>query len=100
MINSDEFTSLFRVLLAGLIFGAGLPAVFAVGVRLLAQGHGGSSGGTLAGDAGTSGGTGRGNPVALGAAYLLFALIAVVILLGVLWITKASLKHYLGIAIF
>ncbi|UIJ33479.1 hypothetical protein [Allobranchiibius sp. GilTou73] len=100
MITADEFASLFRVLLAGLVFGAGLPALFAVGVRLLAQGHGGSAGGAFAGDAGTSGGASRGNPVALGAAYLLFGLIAVAILLGVLWITKASLKHYLGIEVF
>lgn len=84
-------TSLLRVLIAGLVFGAGLPVVFAVGVRLLAAGH----------ESEQPGGTAqRGKPAALGAAYLLFGLIAVVALLGVLWITKSSLKHYLGIEVF
>ncbi|MEO8851884.1 MAG: hypothetical protein ABI360_09165 [Allobranchiibius sp.] len=83
--------SLLRVLLAGLVFGAGLPIVFAVGVRLLATGHGAETAGRTAT---------RSNPVALAAAYALFAIVALVAFLGVLWITKGSLKHYLGIEIF
>ena len=35
---SAMVTSVFRVLLAGLVFGAGLPALFAVGVSLWARG--------------------------------------------------------------
>ncbi len=91
MFTATEFTSLLKVLIAGLVFGAGLPALFAVGVRMLADGRG---------KAGPDGTMSRGNPVALGAAYVLFAAIAVVIFLGVLWITKSSLEHYLGLTVF
>jgi hypothetical protein len=30
-----DFSALWRIVLAGLVFGAGLPALFAVGLRLL-----------------------------------------------------------------
>lgn len=90
-MSDSTFTSLLRVLVAGLVFGAGLPIVFAVGVRLLATGHG------TEGGKGTADG---GKPVALAAAYTLFAVVAMAAFLGVLWITKGSLKHYLGIEVF
>lgn len=93
-MSDTTLTSLVRVLVAGLVFGAGLPIVFAVGVRLLSTGHG--PGRTTDADGTVSGG----KPVALAAAYTLFAAVAMVALLGVLWITKGSLKHYLGIEIF
>lgn len=99
MITSQTFTSLLRVLLAGLVFGAGLPALFAVGVRLLAQGRGVQPAGADVA-VGPGGSVKSARPLALGAAYLLFGLIALAIALGVLWITKASLKHYLGIEVF
>jgi hypothetical protein len=45
MIDNLQFAfdGAWRVLLAGLVFGAGLPAVFAVGIRSLAWGAGGSA---------------------------------------------------------
>ncbi len=89
-MSDTTLTSLLRVLLAGLVFGAGLPIVFAVGVRLLATGHGTE----------TTEGVSNGKPIALVVAYALFAAVVTVVFLGVLWITKGSLKHYLGIAIF
>lgn len=94
MITTATFTALLRVLVVGLIFGAGLPALFAVGVRLLAVGHG------APGDTAPAGVATRSHPAALGVAYTLFAAIAVVVFLGVLWITKDSLRHYLGIEVF
>ncbi len=91
MITTETFTSLLRVLLAGLIFGAGLPALFALGVRLMGQGQGRIDGdGTVA----------RGSTLALATAYLLFAVVAFAVLLGVLWITKDSLDHYFGVTVF
>lgn len=91
MFTASTFIALLRVLVVGLIFGAGLPVVFAVGVRLLAVGRG---------SLGADGSVLRPRPAALGVAYVLFAAIALVAFLGVLWITKASLKHYLGIEVF
>lgn len=91
MFTSSTFTALLRVLVVGLIFGAGLPVVFAVGVRLLGAGRGSvEPDGTVT----------PARPVALVVSYVLFAAIAVVAFLGVLWITKSSLKHYLGIEVF
>lgn len=91
MFTTSTFTALLRVLVVGLIFGAGLPAIFAVGVRLLGVGRG---------SVGADGTAVRARPAALGVSYALFAAIAVVAFLGVLWITKGSLKHYLGIEVF
>lgn len=36
-------TAAWQVLLWGVVFGAGLPAIFAVGIRLLAAGEGGAA---------------------------------------------------------
>ncbi|MDE9364253.1 hypothetical protein PZ938_01415 [Luteipulveratus sp. YIM 133132] len=80
--------STLRVLVAGLIFGAGLPALFAGGVRLWSDGSGEvSADGTV---------VRRRNPLLVAAAYVVFALIVVVIALAVLWITRKSLDHYFG----
>lgn len=91
MFTTSTFTALLRVLVVGLIFGAGLPVLFAVGVRLLGAGRGSVD---------PDGSVIPARSVALGVSYLLFAAIAVVAFLGVLWITKGSLKHYLGITVF
>ncbi|MFJ3956705.1 hypothetical protein [Arthrobacter sp. NPDC090010] len=77
----------FRVLLAGLIFGAGLPALFAVALRLRNDGAAGtSSDGTVT----------SGRPALTAASWVLFAVVVAIVLIAVLWITKSSLHHYFG----
>lgn len=82
--------SAFQVLLAGLVFGAGLPAVFALGIKLWSMG---------APEPGADG-TARRKPAALAAAGLCFLMVLAAVVVGVLWITQKSLNHYLGISVF
>lgn len=84
--------SLLRVLFAGLVFGAGLPAMFALGVLLLTKGT----------DEVRTDGTisHSGNKVALASAWIAFAVVLASVLLGILWITQKSLQHYFGFSVF
>jgi hypothetical protein len=70
--------SILRVLLVGLVLGAGLPAVFAVGLRAY------------------SSGTAALKPVGL----LLFGFVAAVIVLAILWITRGTIIHHFGVDLF
>ena len=87
----DIIESITRVLAVGLILGAGLPALFAVGMRLVARG---------AGDAGADGTAAAPNPVFKLLGYALFAFVAAVIVLGILWITRDTLNFHFGWKIF
>ena len=84
-------SSVLRVLLAGLVFGAGLPALFAVGVSLW---HKGSD------DIAADGTIRAGNRLALAGAWAAFAVVVAAVIVGILWITQKSLNHYFGITIF
>jgi hypothetical protein len=83
-----NLSALWRIIVVGLICGAGLPAVFAVGLRVLATGatvHSGVAAGGTAG-AGTSADASSdriygGNPAGLIAAALGFG----VVLAGIAW---------------
>jgi hypothetical protein len=70
----------WKVLAAGLILGAGLPALFALGIRSLAWGAGGS--------AEVDGAPGR--PVGKVVAYALFAVVIVGVLLGLTYIVASG----------
>jgi hypothetical protein len=83
--------SALRVLVTGLIFGAGLPATFAVGVKVYSAGVGGID---------TNGAIRAPNPVWKAAGVALFGFVAVVILVAILWITRNSINHHLGIDLF
>lgn len=80
-----------KVLIAGLIFGAGLPLLFTLGMRLWDAGteHEQADGTVTAGNVG-----------ARLAAYTIFALVTAAVLVGVLYITHKSIDHYLGIELF
>lgn len=80
-----------KVLLVGLIFGAGLPAVFALGLRVHAAGLG---------DANADGSVTPPNPFLKAAGYLLFAVVVAAIVFGILWITRQTLSYYFDIQIF
>lgn len=79
-----------RVLLVGLVLGAGLPALFAIGMRLQSAGTG-----EVDGEA-----PGTRRPALTAAGWLLFAVVIAVVLTGVLFITRLSIYHYFGISLF
>ena len=79
-----------RVLLVGLLFGAGLPALFAIGMRLQSAGTG-----EVDGEA-----PGTRRPVLTVAGWILFGIVIAVVLAGVLFITRLSIYHYFGISLF
>lgn len=83
MDYSLMFHSLFKVIIAGVVLGAGIPALFAIGVRV--------GSGTSTHPAGT---------VGKAISFLCFALIAAAVLIGILWITKASLYQYFAWDLF
>nr|WP_221379992.1 hypothetical protein [Actinoplanes polyasparticus] len=70
----------WKVLLAGLILGAGLPAVFALGIRSMAFGAGGDAEVDHAAP----------HPVGRLVAYVLFAVVVLVALLGITYIVASG----------
>ena len=74
----------WRVLLAGLVLGAGLPAVFALGVRAMAYGTGGA------------GGSAAPRPIGKVLAYACFALVVSAALLGITYLVASGLGKTLS----
>lgn len=87
---SEMGMAALRVLAMGLVFGAGLPALFAIGMRLQSAGTG-----EVDGEAPGTRRTGL-----LVGGWIVFALVIVVVLAAVLWITRLSIFHYFGISLF
>lgn len=87
----------WKVLLVGLLFGAGLPLIFAFGVRLLGLASPDrvelSADGVTVRDAAQGA---RAGAAKVGA-WACFAVVVAAIVIGVLFLTKASIKHYTGI---
>jgi hypothetical protein len=80
--------SIVKVLLVGLVLGAGLPAVFAGGLVAYSNGAGGTE----------ADGSGHApNPALKYFGILLFVFVGWVILTAVLWITRATLIHHFGL---
>jgi hypothetical protein len=80
-----------KVVVAALIFGAGLPLLYTLGIRLW--------------DAGTSDEPAEGAVVVARhasrwTAYAIFAVVVAAVIIGVLYITQKSIDHYLGIELF
>lgn len=86
--------SLWQVILVGLLLGAGLPALFAVGLRALAAGAAPDEkqGATTVTTVRTA--------AATAAAVLCFAIVVVAILAGILFIMKDFLDSTFGISVF
>ncbi|MCH5643957.1 MULTISPECIES: hypothetical protein [unclassified Gordonia (in: high G+C Gram-positive bacteria)] len=87
----DIVESIVKVLVVGLIFGAGLPALFAIGLRIQAAGTA---------DASADGTVSHGNPALRAVGYAIFALVAAVIIIALLWITRQTIYYYFDIQIF
>jgi len=79
--------SIFKVLIVGLILGAGLPAVFAGGLVAYSRGAGGQA---------ADGTVHAPNPALKYFGILLFVFVGWVILTAVLWITRATKVHHFG----
>ncbi|MEU0501509.1 hypothetical protein [Nocardia sp. NPDC005998] len=82
-----NLNALWKVTLAGLLLGAGLPIVFAVGVRLWSA-------------ADVDGRAAQRNYPALAGAYACFTLIIAAIVTGILYTAKAFLAAKFGIHLF
>jgi hypothetical protein len=76
---------LLTVLGVGLVLGAGLPAVFAVGLRSYSAGVGGTD------EAATAP-----NPALKFLGLALFAIVGFVIFVALLWITRTTIIHHTG----
>lgn len=85
------FESILRVLLVGLILGAGLPAVFAVGLLAFSEGSGGAE---------ADGSVRAPNPLLRFLGILLFVVVGMVIVVAILWITRATIMHHFGVDLF
>lgn len=80
-----------NVLIIGLVLGAGLPAIFALGMRCVAEGtEGVREDGTAT----------AANPVLRVLGYLLFAFVALVIVAGILWLTRQTIYFHTGFQVF
>ncbi|HPY24847.1 MAG TPA: hypothetical protein PLK19_11050 [Mycobacterium sp.] len=80
--------SIFRVLVVGLVLGAGLPALFAIGLRLYSTGAGGVD---------EDGVVHAPRPVLKPLGALLFLFVTAVVLLAILWITRTTIIHHFGV---
>lgn len=85
------FGSLVEVTLVGILLGAGLPALFAVGIRLA---HGPSA--TAADGVVTH----HASPLGKAAAAVCFGIILIAIMVGILWVTKSTIYQYFSWDIF
>jgi hypothetical protein len=85
---TDTMDSLWQVLLIGLIFGAGLPAIFAFGIRFLSTGS-----------VETDGVAAKRSTAGLVAGSLCMAVVIGAIIVGILFIMKNFLAD-LGIHVF
>ena len=79
--------AILKVLAVGLILGAGLPAIFAIGLVAFSKGSGG---------VGDDGATMAPNPALKFAGLLLFTVVAAVVVIAILWITKGTIQHHFG----
>ncbi|MDL9936062.1 hypothetical protein QSJ18_04855 [Gordonia sp. ABSL1-1] len=87
----DIVEAISKVLLVGLLFGAGLPALFALGLRYHAQSEGDvSDDGTITAP----------SPALRALSYVLFGIVTLVIAVGILWITRQTIYYYTGVKLF
>jgi hypothetical protein len=87
-----NYPALFQILVAGLIIGAGLPALFAVAVRMNAEGSG-----VTAGHGGAA--LSQRNPVVVAISWAIFALVLIAVIVGVLFIARDFIGHQTGLYI-
>jgi hypothetical protein len=80
--------AIIKVLIVGLILGAGLPAVFAAGMVAFSAGEGGEH---------PDGTVSAPNPALKYLGLALFAIVGAVVVIAILWITRTTIIHHFGI---
>ena len=83
--------SIFKVLVIGLVLGAGLPAIFATGMLAYSYGAGGEEADHL---------IHKPNPALKFLGIVLFLFVGFVIVTAVAWITRATIIHHFGVDLF
>jgi hypothetical protein len=83
--------SILKVLVIGLVLGAGLPAVFAAGLVAYSNGAGGQH---------ADGTTVAPNPMVKYLGIALFVFVGWVIVTAVVWITRGTIIHHTGVDLF
>jgi hypothetical protein len=83
-----NYTAALKILVFGLLMGAGLPALFAIAVRLNAEG---------AGVADHGGAVAQRNPMLAGLSWVIFGVVLVAVLIGVLFIARDFIGHQTGV---
>lgn len=83
--------SIFKVLIVGLILGAGLPALFATGMLAYSFGAGGEEADHI---------VHKPNPPLKFVGIALFLFVGFVIVTAVAWITRATIIHHFGVDLF
>ncbi|MCF8589677.1 hypothetical protein L5G28_17775 [Gordonia sp. HY285] len=84
----DIVESLMKVLAVGLLLGAGIPSLFALGMRAEAAGDGELETST------------RKTPALKYLGFVLVGLAALIIAVGILWVTRQTLLYYFDLRIF
>ncbi|MCX4092658.1 hypothetical protein [Nocardia sp. alder85J] len=88
--------SLGEVTLIGLVLGAGIPLIFALGVRFWALEPAAAGPDSASGTVTAR----RANPVAQIIAYICFAVVIIAVVLGILYIAKDFISHTFDIQLF
>ena len=82
-----NYAAAIKIFVFGLVVGAGLPTLFAMGVRINAEGAGVAH----HGDA-----VAQRNPLVLAVSWLIFAVVLVAVTVGVLFIARDFIGHHTG----
>jgi hypothetical protein len=83
-----NYIAALKILVFGLLVGAALPALFAVGVRLNAEGAGvAEHGGTVA----------QKNPMLVALSWVIFAFVLLAVIVGVVFIARDFIGHQTGL---
>ncbi|AKN18242.1 hypothetical protein [Mycobacterium haemophilum] len=80
-----NYEATLKILLFSMLAGAALPGLFALGIRLHADG---------AADVSTSGAAPRRKPILVTLAWVIYAVVLTVVILGVLYIAKDFIAHH------
>ncbi|MET0703698.1 MAG: hypothetical protein ABWY93_28980 [Mycobacterium sp.] len=84
-----NYTAVLQILIVGVIVGAGLPALFSLGVRLNAEGVG-----VVSHDGAT-----KKNPALNAISWVIFALVLAAVIIGVLFVARDFIGHHTGMYI-
>ena len=86
-----NYEAVLQIIIAGLLIGAGLPALFSLAVRLNAEGVGVvDHGGTVS----------QRNPLLGALSWVIFAVVLTAVIVGVLFIARDFIGHHTGLYLF